>query len=279
MAATLRMQSRATRTMPLQREALELIVAHGGELRNVGSRQTGPFLVYALLRVWAGPRVVEFLLQHVPAGARYEDHTHCVDGLHTVRGCTPIHWSERGDTTRLLLRHGADVHARNGWDGTPLHTAVSNDSCDVDVVRALVEARADVNAVADGPGLTPLRMALAHSCDNGALEARVRLLVCTGADPCLRIGGSPSALHESATSVNYCVNCVTSSSSSHKSNGEVASMVSNLVVQERLNRQMMRAGAWLRRRHLVLVVQARSGAAAPAAGGGAAVETRAAAAL
>jgi ankyrin repeat protein len=53
--------------------------------------------------------------------------------------------------TRVLLRCGADVGARDGYGRTPLHWAA--ESGNADVVRLLVEAGADVSAVSkEGAG-------------------------------------------------------------------------------------------------------------------------------
>lgn len=57
----------------------------------------------------------------------------------------------------LLLRHGADVNARNGNDLTPLDCAVEN--MHGEIVRLLLSAGADVNT-RDSFGVTPLHRAI-----------------------------------------------------------------------------------------------------------------------
>jgi uncharacterized protein len=65
------------------------------------------------------------------------------------------------DAAEFLLARGAEVDARGrGWmTGTPLHSAAS--ARQADVVRILLEAGADPNAVQSG-GWTPLRAAVSN---------------------------------------------------------------------------------------------------------------------
>lgn len=82
-------------------------------------------------------------------------------------------------TARILLRHGADVHAaaRNPMKVQPLHAAVA--SRNADAVTAILEAGADVNA-RQQVGYTPL-MGAASSGRADLTE----LLLARGADPSL----------------------------------------------------------------------------------------------
>lgn len=48
-------------------------------------------------------------------------------------------------TYELMLKSGADVHARNSWDDTPLHFHSNN--WNSRLVRTLVSGGADANAV------------------------------------------------------------------------------------------------------------------------------------
>ena len=57
---------------------------------------------------------------------------------------------------QLLIRHGADVDAKDGNQSTPLHLALS--SWSPETVRLLIEQGADVNA-RDGNDKTPLHLA------------------------------------------------------------------------------------------------------------------------
>ena len=50
----------------------------------------------------------------------------------------------KADTVRLLIKHGADVTARNKTHSTPLHLASFNGSSET--VRLLIESGADVTA-------------------------------------------------------------------------------------------------------------------------------------
>ena len=73
-----------------------------------------------------------------------------------------------------LIARGADVKARNNWDGTPLYCALRSP----DLIQRLIDRGADVNARAFGAnGLTPLQQAAAI----GEL-ATAKLLIDHGAD-------------------------------------------------------------------------------------------------
>lgn len=79
-------------------------------------------------------------------------------------GDTPLHsvlCCFGGNPARQLLRLGADVHARNHLDQTPLHTATriiieENVPAIADLCRVLIEAGADPWAT-DQEGRTPFR--------------------------------------------------------------------------------------------------------------------------
>ena len=60
------------------------------------------------------------------------------------------------DTVRLLIKHGADVSARDKTHSTPLHLAAQAGS--PETVRLLLEHGADVTAL-DGRHKTPLHLA------------------------------------------------------------------------------------------------------------------------
>ena len=75
---------------------------------------------------------------------------------------------------RLLLRHGANVNSRNGWDSTPLHDAAYG--CKPDVARLLLRRGADIDPRNEW-GRTPVSLA----AENGYLPV-VELLLEQGAD-------------------------------------------------------------------------------------------------
>jgi ankyrin repeat protein len=77
------------------------------------------------------------------------------------KGGTPLHWGtcvwgDRG-TVKLLLRHGADVGARDDDGRTPLHWATVTGSREI--VALFISHGADVNAQ-DNEGKTPLQIAV-----------------------------------------------------------------------------------------------------------------------
>ncbi|KAI8485278.1 hypothetical protein Bbelb_370250 [Branchiostoma belcheri] len=72
---------------------------------------------------------------------------------------TPLHWAAlwgRTETCELLIRHGADVMARNGAKDTPLHKAATEGH--TDTCELLIRHEADVTA-RDREGRTPSQVA------------------------------------------------------------------------------------------------------------------------
>ena len=64
-----------------------------------------------------------------------------------VSGSTPLHWAAANghvEIVRLLLQNGADVNAKDRWDGTPLHWAASEGH--IDILHLLVENGVDLEA-------------------------------------------------------------------------------------------------------------------------------------
>jgi ankyrin repeat protein len=93
-------------------------------------------------------------------------------------GTTALHWAVHWndvESTRLLLRAGADPMARNRFGASPLSEAAASGSADL--VAALLEAGADAKALTTADGETVL-MTAARA---GNVDA-VRMLVDRGAD-------------------------------------------------------------------------------------------------
>ena len=92
---------------------------------------------------------------------------------------------------QLLLDHGADVHARDSCDGTPLHSASAWDYARIggSVVRLLLEHGAKINAQRSS-GCSPLHLAV-----QSGNERMVQLLLECGADVNARDNNARTPLH------------------------------------------------------------------------------------
>ena len=84
-------------------------------------------------------------------------------GLTDEEGLSPLFLAKTAEIADLLLRHGANVNARDSQGNTPLHFSVMNGN--IDVTQYLIDNGANVNAAMDdGPtflenGWTPLHIA------------------------------------------------------------------------------------------------------------------------
>jgi len=100
--------------------------------------------------LWHPSRVeAVFCFSHCPMNAQQYDNM-------TLLVCTSEHFKS-GSAARLLLEHGASVHARNKDGRTPLHLASEHEL--YDVVALLIKFGADVDAQ-DNYNMTPLHCAI-----------------------------------------------------------------------------------------------------------------------
>ena len=124
-------------------------------------------------------------------------------------GSTPLHmaYAFTRDTAvvSVLLRAGADVHARDDENYQPLHVAARHRS--PAMVRTLLQAGAEVDARAEGYRYhtgwdwTPLHLAATHNADPEVVGA----LLAAGADPHVRGYYGETPLHEAAANENPAV--------------------------------------------------------------------------
>lgn len=99
-------------------------------------------------------------------------------------GDTALHMAAaayRGEVAKLLIAHGADVHAKNRLGASPLHYAADtnhwNPAAQAETITCLISAGADPNAP-NRLGVTPL-----HRAVRTRSSAAVKALLDGGADP------------------------------------------------------------------------------------------------
>jgi ankyrin repeat protein len=160
-------------------EVASLLVDHGAEVDAEDADG------YRAIH-WASAEVARVLLQRGADPNSRQGNSRTGRGAFPGQAQTPLMTQSRSgkqDGVRLLIEAGADVHARDRWQNTALHSA-ANGSMDAatrsgqrETVQVLLRAKADPNA-RNSNGWTPL-MAAAQSV---FLEA-VPLLLAAGADP------------------------------------------------------------------------------------------------
>ena len=91
------------------------------------------------------------------------------------------HYTSDPEVVRVLIRNGASPHdwcAFNSWERSPcprasvLHLAAAENE-NADVVQALIDAGAQINAVA-GPNWTPLSVAWLFSAPDEIVDVLIR---------------------------------------------------------------------------------------------------------
>lgn len=111
-------------------------------------------------------------------------------------GQTPIHLAAQEghlDVIRFLLSASANANARDDGAKTPLHRAASY--CRIPVIKCLIEHGADPNAK-DGNGDTPLHIAVHGIGPKDICEQTARALVEGGSDPNIRCKYGYSPLYK-----------------------------------------------------------------------------------
>jgi ankyrin repeat protein len=93
-----------------------------------------------------------------------------------LKGWTALHMATEGDVVQALSNAGANLNATDEYGWTPLHWAARNGH--TGAVRALLDARADVNAQISGDGFfkgwTALDVANEYCRDNRLARAGIR---------------------------------------------------------------------------------------------------------
>ncbi len=148
-------------------------------LRRMGGQKPAPDLNEALARIVSSDPAliqggVEMVARLINAGADVNTVDH--------QDRTPLHNAVRHHdlrTAKILLRNGADVHARDPWGMTPLRAAVFQvhwTAVDVEIIRVLMASGSDVNTTCLR-GDSPLAVAIRQQRTDVA-----RRLVDAGAD-------------------------------------------------------------------------------------------------
>ncbi len=143
-----------------------LLLENGADANAANFHNETP-LLWALIEPDASTRLEKIALL-VEEGADIN--------MSNVDGETILHQAFRDTTlTKYLLEHGANVHAKNRYDWTPLHYAVLFDDC-IESVKHLITFNAPINAP-DDELFIPLHLAVKHN----NIQA-IKLLIEAGAD-------------------------------------------------------------------------------------------------
>ncbi|KAH9065632.1 ankyrin repeat-containing domain protein [Lactarius vividus] len=142
-------------------ESMELLIQCGADVNCQDNENSTP--LHRVFKVSPSAKIVQLFTPHgidvTQAGSHWFDFL----------------WATKAEAVEVLLRHGADVNARDGHNWTPLHRA---SSCGrAESVQLLIRHGADVNA-RDKSNSTPLHLV---SVQRGGIEI-ARLLLEHGAD-------------------------------------------------------------------------------------------------
>jgi len=139
---------------------LETLITHNAELVN--SYAADGFQPLGLAAFFGQPEAATYLIAQGALADTPSNNAQRVRPLHSAVA------SRQVAIARLLIRHGADVNARQVGGFTPLHGAAQNGQ--LEMVQLLLEAGANINAEADN-GRTPLDYAR-----EGGHDAVIKLL-------------------------------------------------------------------------------------------------------
>jgi ankyrin repeat protein len=155
-------------------EIVQLLLQHGADVATQDRTYSTPL---HLASSWVSVKTARFLLEHRTDVKAKNDRY----GVYRRKP------NANTETIQVLLKHGADVTARDNTHSTPLHLASSKRS--PEIVQLLIKHGADVNAL-DGNRKMPLHLASSEGSPEIA-----RILIEHGADVTTRNDTHATPLH------------------------------------------------------------------------------------
>jgi ankyrin repeat protein len=161
-------------------DSVELLIEHGADVNTPNKENSAPLHLASYV---VSAESVQSFIQH-EADVTGQDNADVVVGL----------WDARARTVEILIRHGADVHARDENNSTPLHLA---SSCGrANAMQLLIQHGADVAAL-DNNDSTPSHLVSGSRGVPGLIRLveSIQLLIHHGADVNARDKRKSTPLH------------------------------------------------------------------------------------